>query len=619
MKARSGRLAAIFLPVVAGLAMLAWTWGKWPDVLVDFGRELYVPWRIVEGDRLHAELAWFNGPLSPYLNATWFRLFGVGLWTLVGANLALLAVLATLAWRGLDREGGSWAACAGTVTLLVAFAFAHLTGIGNYNFVTPYSHELTHGLLAAAIALATLIRFRDTGRRALLPLAGLALGLVFLTKAEVFLAAAAGATCLLLPPRESGPGVAVRVGLFALGAAAAVGVAFAGLAASLPAASAWSGVLGTWPALVAGDTAQLDFYRGLLGIDEPGANLLALVGWSVVHAALFGLLATADRRFGPHGIGRATGPAAFVVAAALALVGLEVVPWLDVLRPLPLAMLGVAIVSARGWRRARATATDAPEESPATERISPRAAEERATWRALQADPERALRGLAWAVFGGLLLAKIALATRPSHYGFALALPATLVYVGWLVGRVPAWLRVHGGGGELFRWAVLGILAATLFGLSRHTALQLSRKTYALGTGVDRMWTDPYRGPAVERALERVEELAGPAATFAALPEGIALNFLARRRNPTPYPNYMPPELAIFCEQEIVAALDREPPDLILLVHKDTSEYGLPFFGTDYGLAIARWIVERYQVVHAIGDPPLQPKTLFGIHILKRP
>ena len=72
------------------------------------------------------------------------------------------------------------------------FAFAHLTGIGNYNFVTPYSHELTHGLLAAVIAVATLVRFRDHGRRALLPLAGLALGLVFLTKAEVFLAVLGG-------------------------------------------------------------------------------------------------------------------------------------------------------------------------------------------------------------------------------------------------------------------------------------------------------------------------------------------------------------------------------------------------------------------------------------------
>lgn len=25
------------------LAMLVWSWGTWPDVLVDFGRELYVP------------------------------------------------------------------------------------------------------------------------------------------------------------------------------------------------------------------------------------------------------------------------------------------------------------------------------------------------------------------------------------------------------------------------------------------------------------------------------------------------------------------------------------------------------------------------------------------------
>jgi len=35
--------------VATFLAMSAWTWRKWPDILVDFGRELYVPWQRVAG------------------------------------------------------------------------------------------------------------------------------------------------------------------------------------------------------------------------------------------------------------------------------------------------------------------------------------------------------------------------------------------------------------------------------------------------------------------------------------------------------------------------------------------------------------------------------------------
>ena len=51
--------------VAVGAAMLAWTWGTWPDVLVDFGGELYVPWRLAEGDVLYRDVAYFTGPLSP--------------------------------------------------------------------------------------------------------------------------------------------------------------------------------------------------------------------------------------------------------------------------------------------------------------------------------------------------------------------------------------------------------------------------------------------------------------------------------------------------------------------------------------------------------------------------
>ena len=60
--------------------MIALTWRGWADPLVDFGRELYVPWRLAEGERLYLDIAWFNGPLSQYWNALWFRIFGTGSW-----------------------------------------------------------------------------------------------------------------------------------------------------------------------------------------------------------------------------------------------------------------------------------------------------------------------------------------------------------------------------------------------------------------------------------------------------------------------------------------------------------------------------------------------------------
>ena len=87
----SGSLAGPAVLLAAGAAMLAWTWGAWPDPLIDFGRELYVAWRLAEGDALYTDVAWFNGPLSAHWNALIFRAFGPGLSVLAWSNVLVLA------------------------------------------------------------------------------------------------------------------------------------------------------------------------------------------------------------------------------------------------------------------------------------------------------------------------------------------------------------------------------------------------------------------------------------------------------------------------------------------------------------------------------------------------
>jgi len=63
---RAARLAGLVVLAGVAIAMLRMSWGKWPDVLVDFGRELYVPWMLAEGKVLYRDLLYFRGPLSPY-------------------------------------------------------------------------------------------------------------------------------------------------------------------------------------------------------------------------------------------------------------------------------------------------------------------------------------------------------------------------------------------------------------------------------------------------------------------------------------------------------------------------------------------------------------------------
>jgi len=602
LRARLGAWLGPPLVALAFVALARWTWGAWPDVLVDFGRELYAPWRLSEGAVLYRDLAWFNGPLSASWNALLFELFGASFATLVWANLALLAAFTALCFGLLRAVASPFAATVACLCMLAVCGFAHPVGVGNYDFIAPYSHEVVHGLMLGVASLACL-RAWD-GRRSLawVLLAGLALGLCFLTKAEVFLAALLGdATALALFVASEPKARAERMRIVAAFCGAALVVplaALALLARSLPFSEAVRGTLGSWPWVFSGGAEELAFYRQGMGFDAPLERLGELAAWSgrwllvfVPAAALAWKLRRSTRA------ATIAAFAAFAIAAGLtwwvldegeALAGSPSGTWplTTAARPFPLFVLALGVFLA--VRRARSS------ESRRTGRIE-----------------------LALCVFALALLGKMLLNARLIHYGFALALPALLLVAIVLVGWIPAALEARGRAGWVFRAAASGVLAVGTAAHLRRTGHFLERKNTVIGAGRDAFRAD-VRGTLVKAALADLAQRAAPGETLAVFPEGVMLNWLSRRINPTPYVNFMPPELLLFGEQRIAAAFRAHPPDWVLLVHKDTSEYGYPFFGPDYGRELATWIQESYEPVSLQGQPPLQPGTIFGIQLMKR-
>ena len=74
----------VFLTLSSIFVLLtSWSWRKWPDILVDFGHELYIPWQITQGKVLYKDMMFTMGPFSQFFNALMFSLFGVSLNTLV--------------------------------------------------------------------------------------------------------------------------------------------------------------------------------------------------------------------------------------------------------------------------------------------------------------------------------------------------------------------------------------------------------------------------------------------------------------------------------------------------------------------------------------------------------
>ncbi|MFN0007934.1 MAG: hypothetical protein ACKVXR_08495 [Planctomycetota bacterium] len=555
--------------------MLAWTWQTWPDVLVGFGGELAVAWRLSEGEALYRDVAHPGGPLSAYANSLLFRVFGANLATLVSANLAVLAGIAALLHRLIEKIAGGFAAAAALVVFFALFAFAQFELVGSANWVCPYTHEATHGALLSLLAMLALDRWIESRRPILLAAVGLLLGLVFLTSVEIFVALAAAALLgLALGFVADRKGILRSLLALSIGAAVPVAVSFSLLATAMDAEAAWKGMLGAWP----------DFGVVLDRPRESGRLLLEWAGWWLAPILPAALLALAWRQRGQED----RGAVPFVIGAllaAVALLALRLPPgaWTEITRPLPLA----AFLALAGTIVLVIRARDA-------------------------AVRRRAILASTFALFALAMLAKTPLQARIGMQGFVLAMPATMLVVAVLVGWIPSFLDRLGGRGAFLRGAMVGVLGVAI---SAHLALQrtfLEMKTVTVGEGGDAFLAD-LRGSFVNAAVDMVRSK--PGATLAVMPEGAMINYLARARVPVKHVDYLPPTFERFGEEAILADLQRAPPDLVAVTHRSTAEHGLPWFGEDYGAELMAFVREKYALGPLIGAEPLRPLTRFGIRL----
>jgi hypothetical protein len=627
-RARWGLIAV----VVAAVCLFRWSWRRWPDVLIDFGREMYTPWQLTLGKHLYRDVAWFNGPLSAYFNSGWFRLLGVSLMTIVGVNAVLLACMMFLLYALLTALSGTRSAVAGLLAFVAVFAFTQGDEHGNYNYICPYSHELTHGLLLALVVLYLLFAYMRTGRRDLVSLAGATLGLVTLTKVEVclsaWLACAAGFGMLLVLGLRSGRAV-IRDGLILLGTASlAPLLAFILLSRAMTASTAGAGLIFPYKAVFMKSLTTSSYYRFAMGTDEVGQNLVMMLLWVGAIAAML-LPGASVGRLGSNPQKARLGIAVATLAALAGVaVAWRVADVREISRALPLLLIFFSVALVVQHRRRPRDASDQGASDGSATAEMPRV--ERATGAETGGESVLLAQRLTFAVFAFVLLWKNMFRANLYNYGFALSMPATMFAVcgliDWLpqwAARLPRWMRgrtepagsagTASGPGRALRSAAIAMLCGLILLHLGNVRQRYRAEDNFVSTGRDAIRTD-IRGVIVNRALEEIGREVAPGQSIAVFPEGVMLNYLARRSSSIRFVNFMPPELALFGEDAIVAELDAHPPDFIAFFYRPTNEYGYRGLGTDYGIRIADWIRRHYSSVKTIeGAPGTQ---LFGRLVL---
>jgi len=633
-------LAGLTLALLVAFYLLL-SWRKWPDLQIDFGRELYVPWRLAAGEVLGRDVESPFGPLSPYCNAALFSVFGPGLMVLVTANLAIYTAILGTAYGLFRRAWGVAGAWTGAVVFIGVFSFSQYLWTGNYNYATPYAHEATHGMLVCLLLAVVVDRYVRRPAPMLAALGGGLLGLTALLKIEFIAAGVILVATGLLLRRQAGQRAFSRQGSAAFVAAAILPslLFWVGLARSMT----WDRALLTtgkaWLAVFTHDRfiAEAD-QQTYLGTDHFLANLqTGLIGALTTVAIIAGILAGARGVSVLENANRVPRWPIRLAAVGVIMLGVVAgvyVSWLQAGSGLVWLTLAAAAIT---WNGRHPT-----------------------TWLTSATPTRLLLQALALA-----LLLRMAFNVRLHHYGFIQAALAATTTVAALVAEwtdrfVPGKLaRQTARAGHL---AMVGIGVAMLTSVSHS---HLEHKTAPIGAGVDlfyhysrditpegevppddSLFNLPVGAPISPALLQESEEVAGklfeynlarennrgtwlretvaylartaPEERVLILPEGIIINYLARRLTPLPATKYFGAELVNGRESRLVSALRAQPPQHVVVLSRDVRGSGTTRYGgmPGEGRLLMEWVTENYQPVARAGGDPLEPSQV-GIALFR--
>ena len=571
--------------LVGGLAAVSWQ--RWINPIVDCGREMYVPWRLAEGDVLYRDLFFVYGPLVPYWHAALFRVFGIHLDVLYAAGLAI-GCAHVLVVFALSRRLLSPALAAGAAAL-VAVEFVFHPSIDNLVF--PYSFNASYASLLNLTAAWCLLGSDRCRQRAKVLTSASCVALSCLSRQDFGMAAAVfWASYALVSARRSDARVRRTVAIGASLALVITGLGYAAFAREvgfmrLIDESLWPrrmlAAMGLFERHTVGTVFDFALVAGLLahgtGILAAAVLIVASVYLGERHTRLLGLL----------------------VAVALALI----------------MLLSPASSSAMDFLyRGQIHATSALvliASCLIARRMGGDAAHD-VWWLALLA----LLQTWRSPLFGGV-----------SVYS-AFYMPAGVALLVWLVAEGAAMVgRVR----DRVTWQRATVLVCGVWcGLATLVTARVFRTQLTERVEAERgvLFVSAAIAPAFAGLLDLVRSSTRPDEPVLLLPEDNAVHFLAPRRSIRTYYQLIPGIVDVEGERQVVAAAEREGVRLASVSNRATPDYGATFFGIDYDREVYAWLQSRFRLTQRLGNPVrpsmasepglLFPKEGYGVEIYMR-
>ncbi len=593
------------LLLLALLVMAVISWGRWMDILVDFGLQVYTPWQLSQGQVLYKDIIYIHGPLSAYIHSFVFMLFGPGISVLAWFNIGLIIILTVIIHQLFRNLFNPLTGFLAALSFIVVFAFGNYLQTSNYNFVCAYEYTLPHGVFLSFVAIHQFVNYLRTPLPRTLFWIGLLSGLILLTKPEVFLAEmVAIGTGLLLAFQTHETSIKnnlqkILIFCSAFFIPSLVFIFYFSL--HMPIEQALESPFTHLTYIFNSEIKTSPFYKGVTGTGffwENLRNLFIILGsYLFIYTVLTTLNKGIVRRYGNT---RAIYWICFSGFLALLIIFKDFIFWMDLMRPLPLILIAYIGMLVYRWLYRSQT----PQEK------------------------KRLISILIVTLFSLILVVKIFLNVHVQHYGFALTLPGFLIFAALLIYELPLAFKTIQGSSLMPSAFGLALLLAHTVMMGWASFNMYEMKDFPIGEGRDRVYdfsphrmgtpAQPYvRGILFNYALEWIDQKMGPEEEFVAFPAANMLNYMSRRRSPIIAGIFNPGVLVLTGEGPLLNSLKKNAPDHIVLVDQEFPHFGARFFGRDYARDTFHWIVQHYQVAQQIGARPFSHQG-FGIQILKR-
>lgn len=587
------RYSVYALMAVSFAYLLAVSWCRWGDFLIDTFRDQWVYYRLTQGKVLYRDFDYPYGILPSYFFACIYRMFGIHVTHAIDVGVAITALSAFFIYRiGRLFLKRSFAALL-VLNFLFVFAFNASSFLGIFNFILPYSSASTFFIMFALGALYCFIKFIQKEKAAYMRLWALFLYCAFLSRIEfsalIWVGCCSIAVPFLLSRGKMRLAYLLPIPLLAALVSYVVFLyaqnAFTGFNESIVGLYRFAGRGKSFFEFHSSGFEHFSVNAAMAAVSF-SAHIVALSFFYLLGARVSGLAHKNTKRI-----------IAFVAYGLVFAISSMVARLLMYRQFAAIAFLLAIGIGAYSFRLLHAR----------------------------ESDTKRTVSLLALFSIAFVVMMRILLRAEPHGHGFFLLCPALIAYYVFCVELWPSLLLRHTplrGGLSRHYFVFLAIFFIALsFPFVRRSHYWFRARTIQVEVP-GRMSTYHLPTPRTERFCEAVQYLMHNTAaddTVVVLPGagGVSINFLIPRDNPLRHYVFNPTGIAVIGEKNLVRDLEENAIDYLVVVTRPTPEHGPAFFGIDYGREIVAWIKKNYALEKLIGPDPLA-YTGFGVAILKR-